>query len=146
MKMTVALAVAVIGWPTCLWAQVDLTPPIAKKPPASPIGNEMALRSARLRACLDRQALAVAAKPVDLETASVAVMARCGAELRQMRIFMMTGIPSFSPSPDFWEKEIEPVYMKEARKAVALARTRDAPPSALPPPPKVPDKEERNKI
>lgn len=91
--------------------------------------------SKKLRICLDRQALIVAPKPVDLETASVAVMARCNAELIQLRRFITTGLPNFSPGPDYWEKEIEPVYMKEARKAVALARTRDLPaPPALPKP------------
>jgi hypothetical protein len=101
MNKAIALAVFIIGWPASLSAQVDLTPPIAKKPMAAPIGNEMALRSGRLRVCLDRQALAIASKPVDLETASVAVMARCGAELSQMRQFITTGIPNFSPGPDY---------------------------------------------
>lgn len=100
--------------------------------------------SKKLRACLDRQALAVAPKRVDLDTATVAVMARCAAELEQLRRFITTGIPNFSPGPDYWEKDIEPVYMKEARKAVALARTRDTPPAASQPAPA--PKDDRNKI
>jgi hypothetical protein len=71
-------------------------------------------------------------------------MARCGPELQQMRKFLYTGIAGFSPDPDYWSKEIEPIYLKEARKAVAVARTRDTP--IAPPKPKTPPRDERNKI
>jgi len=108
------------------------------------ISNEMGALSKRLRVCLDSQAQAIAPKPVDLETASVAVMARCGSELQQMREFLYTGIAGFSPDPDYWSKEIEPIYLKEARKAVAVARTRDTP--TAPPKPKTPPRDDRNKI
>jgi hypothetical protein len=126
-------------------AQLDITPPDQKgRPEKKNIGNEMGVLSKRLRVCLDNQAQAVAPKPVDLETASVAVMARCGPELQQMRKFLYTGIAGFSPDPDYWSKEIEPIYLQEARKAVAVARTRDAP--IAPPKPKTPPRDERNKI
>jgi hypothetical protein len=126
-------------------AQLNITPPDQKgRSEKKNIGNEMGVLSKRLRVCLDSQAQAVAPKPVDLETASVAVMARCGPELQQMRKFLYTGIAGFSPDPDYWSKEIEPVYLKEARKAVAVARTRDTP--SAPPKPKTPPRDERNKI
>jgi hypothetical protein len=136
-----------VGWSTTALAQPDIVPPDQKGGSSSQrknIGNGMGLLSKRLRVCLDSQARAVAPKPVDLETASVAVMARCGPELQQMRKFIYTGIAGFSPDPDYWSKEIEPIYLKEARKAIAVARTRDAP---MPPPkPKTPPRDERNKI
>jgi hypothetical protein len=71
-------------------------------------------------------------------------MARCGPELQQIRKFLSTGIAGFSPHPDYWAKEIEPVYLKEARKAVAVARTRDTP--IAPPKPNTPPRDERDKI
>jgi len=126
-------------------SSTDITPPDQKgRPEKKNIGNEMGVLSKRLRVCLDNQAQAVVPKPVDLETASVAVMARCGPELQQMRKFLYTGIAGFSPDPDYWSKEIEPIYLKEARKAVAVARTRDTP--SAPPKPKTPPRDDRNKI
>lgn len=126
-----ALAVLVAIWSAPLAAQVDLRPPIAKKQadgPASPnSGLQMGALSGKVHICLDREAIAVAPKLVDLETAAVAIMARCSKPLQDMRTFLYMGIPNFTPNPDFWEKDIEPVWAKEARNAVALARTRDAP-------------------
>jgi hypothetical protein len=101
-------------------------PAFAQAPPAAKkTGPQMEMLTKKIHACLDRQALAVAPKPVDLETASVAIMARCAGDLDRMRQFLTTGIPNFTPGADFWLKEIEPVWLKEARKKVALARTRD---------------------
>lgn len=139
------VAVLLVGWSTTALAQLDTTPSHQKAASEKKnSGNQMSALSNRLRICLDSQAQAVAPKPVDLETASVAVMARCGPELQQMRKFLYTGIAGFSPDPDYWSKEIEPIYLKEARKAVAVARTRDAP--IAPPKPKTPPRDERNKI
>lgn len=90
-------------------------------------GLKMGRMITKIHACVDRQALAMAPKPVDLETASVAVLARCEPEMTALRGFLYTGIPNFTPNPDFWEKDIEPSWIKEARKAVSLARTRDIP-------------------
>jgi hypothetical protein len=119
------VAVLLVGWSTTASAQLNITPsPQKGAPEKENIGNEMGALSNRLRVCLDSQAQAVASKRVDLETASVAVMARCEPELRQMRKFMYSGIAGFSPNPDYWSKEIEPIYLKEAQKAVAVARTR----------------------
>jgi hypothetical protein len=142
----VALGVALAGCTIqSALAQLDITPPDQKgRSEKKNTGTEMGALSNKLRACLDSQAQAVAPKPVDLETASVAVMARCGPELQQMRKFLYTGIAGFSPSPDYWSKEIEPVYLNEARKAVAVARTRDTP--IAPPKPTTPPRDERNKI
>jgi hypothetical protein len=140
----ISLAV-LVGWSTSAFAQLDITPPQQKGASEKKnSGNEMVALSNKLRVCLDSQAQAVAPKPVDLETASIAVMARCGPELQQMRKFLLTGIVGFSPSPDFWSKEMEPVYLSEARKAVAVARTRDTP--IAPPKPKNPPRDDRNKI
>jgi hypothetical protein len=108
-------------------------------------GLQMGVFSKKVHVCLDREALAVAPKPVDLETAVVAIMARCSKQLLEMRNFLYTGIPNFTPSTDFWERDIEPSWTKEARKAVALARTRDMPP----PKPKsgpVPPRNDKNQI
>jgi hypothetical protein len=141
------LGALLVGWSTTAsLAQLDITPRDQKGGSSQKkvIGNEMGVLSKRLRVCLDSQALAVAPKPVDLETASVAVMARCEPELQQMRKFLYTGIAGFSPDPDYWSKEIEPVYLKEAGKAVAVARTRDTP--LAPAKPKTPPKDDRNKI
>jgi hypothetical protein len=139
------VAVLLIGWSTTALAQLNITPtPQKGASEKKNIGNQMGALSNRLRVCLDSQAQAVAPKPVDLETASVAVMARCGPELEQMRKFLYTGIAGFSPDPDYWSREIEPVYLKEARKAVALARTRETP--IVPPKPKTPPRDDRNKI
>jgi len=142
----VALCVALAGCAIqSALAQLDITPPVQKNlSEKKNIGNEMGMLSKKLRVCLDSQAQAVAPKPVDLETASVAVMARCGPELQLMRKFLYTGITGFSPSPDYWSKEIEPIYLKEARKAVAVARTRDTP--IAPPKLKTPPRDDRNKI
>jgi hypothetical protein len=140
-----AFAALLVGWSTTTLAQLDITPPDQKGGSQKKnISNEMGALSKRLRVCLDSQAQAIAPKPVDLETVSVAVMARCGSELQQMRKFLYTGIAGFSPDPDYWSKEIEPIYLKEARKAVAVARTRDTP--TAPPKPKTPPRDDRNKI
>lgn len=144
--MRFMMIAVLVGWSTTAFAQLDITPPHQKGGSSQKkhISNEMGALSKRLRVCLDSQAQAVAPKPVDLETASVAVMARCGSELQQMRKFLYTGIAGFSPGPDYWSKEIEPVYLNEARKAVAVARTRDTP--IAPPKPKNPPRDDRNKI
>lgn len=137
--------VLLVGWSTTASAQLNITPSPQKGVPAKKnLGNEMGALSNKLRVCLDSQAQAVAPKPVDLETASVAVMARCEPELHEMRKFLYTGIAGFSPHPDYWSKEIEPIYLKEARKAVAVARTRDTP--IAPPKRKPPPRDEPNKI
>jgi hypothetical protein len=139
------VAVLLVGWCSTASAQLNITPSHQKgAPEKKDIGNEMGALSNKLRVCLDLQAQDVAPKPVDLETASVAVMARCEPQLQQMRKFLYTGIAGFSPHPDYWSKEIEPIYLKEARKAVAVARTRDTP--RPPPKPKSPPRDERNKI
>ena len=139
------VAVLLVGWSTTALAQLNIPPsPQKGAPEKKSIGKEMVALSKKLRVCLDSQAQAVAPKPVDLETASVAVMARCEPELQQMRKFLYTGIADFSPHPDYWSKEIEPIYLKEARKAVAVVRTRDMP--IAPPKPKTPSTDERNKI
>lgn len=90
-------------------------------------GLQMQTFSNKVHICINIEAVAVAPKPVDLETATVAVMARCAKPLLAMRNFLYTGIPNFTPNQDFWEKDIEPVWIKEARNAVAVVRTRDAP-------------------
>jgi hypothetical protein len=141
----VALGALLGGWSTAAPAQLNIAPsPQNGAPEKKNSGNDMVALSNKLRICLDSRAQAVAPKPVDLETASVAVMARCEPELQQMRKFMYTGIAGFSPDPDYWSKEIEPIYLKEARKAVAIARTRDVP--IAPRKPKTPPRDERNKI
>lgn len=105
-------------------------------------GLQMMAFSKKVHVCLDREANAVAPKPVDLETATVAIMARCSKPLEEMRNFIQTGIPNFTPNFSYWEKEIEPSWTKEARKKVALARTRDAPS----PPPKPPAANNKNQM
>ena len=126
-------------------AQLSLAPPKSAAHPNS--GKQMATLSAVIHKCLDRQATAVAGKPVDLETAAVAILARCGPELELMRNFLYTGIPNFTPGPDFWERDIEPAWKKEATKAVALARTRDpAPPASKPKPAAPPPTSNKNQI
>lgn len=142
--MAVLLIVAISG-PSL--GQMSILPDSPKASPEKPRSSSAGLvpLSKKLRICLDRQAVAVATKRVDLETASVAVMARCTSELNQIRNYILTGIPNFSPGLDYWEKDIEPIYMKEARKAVALARTRDVPPpvqAPAAPGPRVPGKNE----
>jgi hypothetical protein len=87
-------------------------------------GEDMASLGRKVRVCFDREAKTVAPKPVDLDTAGIAVMARCDAALKAMRQYIYTGLPNFVPRPDFWAKEIEPDMLKEAKKAVALERTR----------------------
>lgn len=86
-------------------------------------GTDFAGLGRNVRVCIDRQAKIVSPKPVDLETASIAVVARCDPEVKAMRKFAYTSIPNFVPSPDWWSKEIEPAFLKRAREAVALART-----------------------
>lgn len=99
-------------------------------------GLQMIALSKKVHICMDRETLIIAPKPVDLETATVALMERCSKQLIDMRNFILTGIPNFTASPDFWEKEIEPTWAKEARKKIALARTRDVPaPRPKPAPP-----------
>ena len=100
---------------------------IATPTQAQNSGNQMLVLSKKIHICLDREALTVAPKQVDLETATVAIMARCSKQLQEIRNFIYTGIPNFTPNVDFWEKDIEPTWLKEARKKIALARTRDAP-------------------
>jgi hypothetical protein len=139
------VALLLVGWSTAASSQLNITAsPQKGAPEKKNLGNDMVALSNKLRICLDSRAQAVAPKPVDLETASVAVMARCEPELQQMRKFMYTGIAGFSPDPDYWSKEIEPIYLKEARKAVAIARTQDVP--TAPPKPKTHARDERNRI
>jgi hypothetical protein len=85
-------------------------------------GEDIATLGRKVRVCLDREAKMVAPKPVDLDTAGIAVMARFNAALKAMRHYMY--IPNFVPDPDNWEKEIEPFILKQAKEAVALERTR----------------------
>jgi hypothetical protein len=58
-----------------------------------------------------------------LKLPSIAVLARCASEMAAMRQFLYSDIPNFVPNP-VWSKDIEPQWLKQAQKAVALARTR----------------------
>jgi hypothetical protein len=91
---------------------------------ADQAGQRFAALGRAVGECIKREARLVAAKQVDLETASIAVLARCKREMETFRQFVSTGIPNFNPQPDWWDKEIEPGILKRAREAVALARTR----------------------
>jgi hypothetical protein len=139
----VALCAALAG---C--AAIATSSALAQAPPEQKnFGIQMQALGKRVHLCLDRQALAVAPKPVDLETASVAIMARCASDLDRMRQFLTTGIPNFTPGPDFWGRDIEPAWKKEATKAVALARTRDpTPPGSRSPSAISPPTSDKNQI
>jgi hypothetical protein len=138
----VALGAALGG---CLSIAMSVASALAQDP--KNFGIQMQALGKRIHVCLDRQALAVAPKTVDLETASVAIMARCASDLDRMRQFLTTGIPNFTPGPDFWERDIEPAWKKEATKAVALARTRDpTPPASRPNPAASPPTSNKNQI
>jgi hypothetical protein len=74
--------------------------------------------------CFRKEAKNVAAKPVDLDTAGLAVIVRCAQPLAAMRTYVMTQMPDFTPKPDFWDREMEPGYLKQARQLIALERTK----------------------
>jgi hypothetical protein len=91
---------------------------------ADEAGQRFAALGRALGECINREALLVAPKQVDLETASIAVLARCKGEAEALRQFVFTGLPNFDPSPDWWSNEMEPGFIKRAREAVAVARTK----------------------
>ena len=93
--------------------------------PSQPVtADRFAALGRALGVCINREARLVAPKQVDLETASVAVLARCKSEAEAFRHFVYTSLPNFNPAPDWWDKEMEPGFLKRAREAVAVARTR----------------------
>jgi len=103
---------------------VSLLAAMPSKLIADEAGQRFAALGRALGECINREARVIAPKKVDLETASIAVLARCKREAETFRQFIYTGLPSFNPAPDWWDKEIEPGFLKRAREAVALARTR----------------------
>lgn len=88
------------------------------------IGRRFAGLGKEVGACIDQQAQLVAPKAVDLETASVAVIGRCKVPIAAFRQFVYTSFPNFHPDQEWWSKELEPEFLKRAREAVALARTK----------------------
>lgn len=130
-------------------AQVDLKRQLlpAPKERAPNSGGKMMALSKQIHACLDDQVPLIAIRPIDLETASLAAIVRCSAPLNRMRDFLLTGIPNFTPSPDFWTKEIEPEWLNQAKRKVALFRSlMKYPPGASPPEPAHPKQLPKPKI
>jgi hypothetical protein len=88
-------------------------------------GEQFVALNRNIRTCIDKQAAIVSKKSVDLETATVSVIARCRYETGALRAFLYGGgMPNFVPSLDFWEREMEPGFLKVAREVVALERTK----------------------
>jgi hypothetical protein len=109
--------------PVAVCLLVSLLATTSSKLVADETGQHFAALGRALGQCLNREARIIAPKKVDLETASTAVLARCKREAETFRQFVYTDLPNFNPAPDWWDKEMEPGFLKRAREAVALART-----------------------
>jgi len=73
--------------------------------------------------CIRREAVGIAPKAVDLDTATTAIMARCNAELWAEEKAFMTKYPGFQDSAREHFKRVSAARLDQARSAVALART-----------------------
>jgi hypothetical protein len=73
--------------------------------------------------CIRREARNVAPKPVDLDTAATAVLARCSAELWAEEKEFVNRYKGFRDYASEQYKRVNAARLDQALKAVALART-----------------------
>jgi len=79
--------------------------------------------SAAIGDCIQREAVAIAPKPVDLETATEVILARCNSHLwaeERAYIDRFPGNPAYAQEQF---REMAAVRADQARREIALART-----------------------
>jgi hypothetical protein len=73
--------------------------------------------------CIRREAASIASKPVDLDTAATAVLARCNAELWAEEKAFVNRYAGYRDIASEQFKRVRAARLEQAYKAVALART-----------------------
>ena len=88
--------------------------------------REAALEATRgtVSACIRREAEIVAPKQVDLETAAIAVMARCTSEIRAEEQAFFNKYPGYQDFVQGKLRELNSDRLSQTRSIIALPRTR----------------------
>jgi hypothetical protein len=73
--------------------------------------------------CIVREAKTIAPMKVDLETAASAVIARCSAYTDAIRRSLVARYPGHRDYIETQTREVDALYLEQARRAVAVART-----------------------
>lgn len=91
-------------------------------------GNQRSNAETRYQAnqattCINQEAIAIAPYPADIETAAVAVIAKCRIYTDATRRDLIARFPGYRDYIEQQVRQIDSIYMDQARQAVALART-----------------------